>query len=312
MNTARAAGADDRIAFRTREGPTPVVELVTERWDSALTPQEQAAATAVVESGGVLYFPRLGFPLAPQEHVFLAGDWSDGKAKNISFDGATGRLAGARGTADDKARLQMMVARFAERARGLVAAALPGYAQAVAVNRTSFRPSPAQDRETSWRKDDRLLHVDAFPSRPNHGARILRVFTNVNPSSEPRVWRLGEPFRDVAARFLADIPAPFPEVAYLLAALRITKGVRSRYDQMMLRLHDRMKADSAYQVKSPQAEVEFPAGSTWICFSDQVSHAAMRGQYVLEQTLELPVAAMHDPDRAPVAVLEQLTGRRLA
>ena len=54
----------------------------------------------------------------------------------------------------------------------------------------------------SWRADDRRLHVDAFPSRPNYGERILRVFTNVNPDGEPRVWRVGEPFEAVARRFL--------------------------------------------------------------------------------------------------------------
>ena len=57
-------------------------------------------------------------------------------------------------------------------------------------------------RKQSVRADDRRLHVDAFPSRPNYGERILRVFTNVNPDGEPRVWRVGEPFEDVAPRFL--------------------------------------------------------------------------------------------------------------
>ena len=174
--------------------------------------------------------------------------------------------------------------------------------QAVVVTRTSFRPVPAEDRESSWRKDDRLLHVDAFPSRPNRGERILRVFTNINPDGEPRVWHIGEPFEDVAAQdsFPAFAP-PLPGTSYLLAALGITRGERSAYDHIMLQLHDRMKSDAAYQLDAPQTEQAFPPGSTWVCFSDQVSHAVVRGQFMLEQTLQLPVAAMYHPDRAPIS-----------
>ncbi len=71
----------------------------------------------------------------------------------------------------------------------------------------------------------------------------------------------------------------------------------------MLQLHDQMKADLAYQSTSPQTAVDFPAGSTWVAFTDCVSHAAMAGQYQLEQTFLLPVASMIEPDRSPLRVL---------
>jgi hypothetical protein len=80
----------------------------------------------------------------------------------------------------------------------------------------------------------------------------------------------------------------------------------------MLELHDKAKADDLYQQRAPQARVEFPAGSTWILFSDQVSHAAMSGQHMMEQTLMLPVAAMRDPETSPLRVLERMTGHPLA
>jgi len=57
-------------------------------------------------------------------------------------------------------------------------------------------------------------------------------------------------------------------------------------------------------------KVDFPAGSTWIAFTDQVSHAATAGQYQLEQTFLLPVDAMADPERSPLRVLERIMGRR--
>jgi hypothetical protein len=80
---------------------------------------------------------------------------------------------------------------------------------------------------------------------------------------------------------------------------------------MMLQLHDRMKADASYQAETPQTAVEFPAGSTWIAFTDCVSHAAMAGQYQLEQTFLLPVEALRDPSRSPLRILEKIKRRPL-
>jgi hypothetical protein len=79
----------------------------------------------------------------------------------------------------------------------------------------------------------------------------------------------------------------------------------------MLQLHDAMKADMEYQRSVSQITHDFPPGSTWICFTDQVSHAAMGGQHLLEQTFILPADCQHDPAKAPLSVLERLAGRRL-
>jgi hypothetical protein len=79
----------------------------------------------------------------------------------------------------------------------------------------------------------------------------------------------------------------------------------------MLGLHDGAKRDDVYQKNSPQIEVPFPSGATWICYTDQVMHAALAGQYVLEQTFHLDVAAMARPELSPLKVLERLRGRAL-
>jgi hypothetical protein len=79
----------------------------------------------------------------------------------------------------------------------------------------------------------------------------------------------------------------------------------------MLQLHDRMKADPEYQAGAEQIAYDFPPGSTWIVFTDQVSHAAMAGQHLLEQTFYLPVTAMLDQTKSPLRILERLTGRAL-
>jgi len=94
--------------------------------------------------------------------------------------------------------------------------------------------------------------------------------------------------------------------------LGVTRGRRSPYDALMLALHDGAKRDEAYQAGAPREPVAFPPGSTWVVYSDRVMHAALGGQYLLEQTFYLPVAAMQDPALSPLRVLEGLYGRALA
>lgn len=287
---------------------TEILTLDIEGFRPALSPQTQERAVRGIEGGGVLVLPRATFGLRDNERRFLSPAWSDGRAKNVSLDGDS--LKGAQGAAADLAELAAMVKRFADNAASLVSTLFPRYAPYVKRARTSFRPQPAVGRDVSWRKDDSRLHVDAFPSRPNHGERILRVFSNVNPT-QPRVWRVGESFEKMASTLLPRVHRSMPGSASLLAALHVTKGKRSGYDHLMLNLHDRAKEDMTYQRECEQQVVEFAPGTTWLCFSDQVMHAAMAGQFMLEQTIHLPVSALYDPQRAPLAILERLTRRPL-
>jgi hypothetical protein len=133
----------------------------------------------------------------------------------------------------------------------------------------------------------------------------------VNPQGRPRIWRIGGEFEQIAQRFSDRWRMPVPGSATLLRSLRVTKSTRSRYDALMLQIHDLMKGDPEYQKDTVQTRVEFPAGSTWIAFTDQVSHAAMAGQYQFEQTLLVPVGAMIDEQRSPLRILERITGRKL-
>ena len=49
--------------------------------------------------------------------------------------------------------------------------------------------------------------------------------------------------------------------------------------------------------RSPGVTMPFAAGSVWICFSDQASHAVMSGQYMMEQTLHLSLIHISEPTR---------------
>jgi hypothetical protein len=235
-----------------------------------------------------------------------------GSAKNASFDPATGRLGGTNVSGEDAEVLRALMRRFSDAAAALVNTLLPDYRATIARGRASFRPAEIAGRASSWRKDDTRLHVDSFPATPTGGRRILRVFSNVNPDGKPRAWRVGGDFESVAQRFANTLSIPLPGSGHLLALLRVTKSPRSAYDALMLQLHDRMKGDEDFQRGVPQVALDFPAGSTWLAFTDEVSHAAMAGQYQLEQTFLVPVASMQSPERSPLRVLERLKGKRLA
>jgi hypothetical protein len=232
------------------------------------------------------------------------------KSKNISYNPDTKGLGGTDCQGSDMIELRGMMRRFSEQAIALLAALCPDYAQRFVPGLASFRPAEISGRVTSWRKDDTRLHIDAFPSRPSHGKRILRLFANVNPVT-PRVWRAGEPFEDAASTLLPRVRPPLPGAISLLAALHVTKGRRTLYDHYMLGLHDAMKEDTRYQREAPQARIEFAPGALWTCFTDCVSHAAMSGQHAFEQTFYLPVDGMVTPAASPLRILERLLSRPL-
>ena len=287
---------------------TPVQEFPDTTWaDDGPT----RAVEGVVESGAVLRFPYLPFVLMEAELRLLNPRFADGNAKNISLRWPAGEMRGARGSATELAALKQMIERYADLSERLALRLFPHYRGALRRGNTSFRPVDVGGRATSWRQDDTRLHIDAFPSNPMHGTRLLRVFCNVNPSGRPRTWRVGEPFEAHARRYLDHIKRALPGSAWLLERTGITKRRRTEYDHLMLQLHDRAKADTAFQRDSPQAAVNFAPGTTWVVFSDQVLHAAMGGQHMLEQTFYLDVAQQQQPAASPRGVLERLMGREL-
>jgi hypothetical protein len=280
-------------------------------WNS--TPNERLSATAMssLEAGDVIFLPRLRFDVSTEEAPLFTPALL-GSAKNASFDPARGRVGGTTATGRDADTLHRLMDRFSGAAADLVQRLLPRYRTHIIRGRASFRPAEIAGRRTTWRKDDTRLHVDSFPATPSGGRRILRLFTNVNPDGRARGWRIGDDFEAVARRFGPRLRLPLPGSGRLLALVRVTKTPRAPYDALMLQLHDRMKEDEEFQRQSPQMAFDFPAGSTWLAFTDQVSHAAVSGQYQLEQTFLLPVASMLDETRSPLRILERIKGRRLA
>lgn len=291
----------------------PILKEINSRdWNQIFSEELQTESTSALENGRIVLFPQLAFTLLPQENKFLRTVYTDKRTKNISFNVVTDSMQGAKCSAKEHDELKAMIRRFMQSSTGLIQKIFPAYRSALQVGRTSFRPVEILGRSTSYRKDDTRLHVDAFPATPNQGRRILRVFSNINQNGQDRVWRVGEPFVNVAERFLPNIRKSWTGKSSLLKMLKLTKSYRTEYDHLMLNIHDGMKRDLDYQKNVSQLEVHFAPGNTWIVQTDQVSHAAMAGQHMLEQTFYLPVDAMVNPDLSPLRVLEKLTGKALS
>jgi len=282
-----------------------------ETWHPEIDKPLRHRAISALEGGGVIYMPALAFMLSENEKRFLSPSWSDGKSKNISLR-PNGELKGAIGNDEERGVLKLMIQRYANEATALIHTLYPEYIPYLLPANTSYRPCEVENRKSSYRKDDTRLHTDAFPSSPTQGLRLLRVFTNINHEGKPRQWRVGEPFNAMAAKYLPGTRTMLPGQAKLMQLLNITKKRRTPYDHLMLQLHDKVKWDVEYQKNAPQQHVDFPPGSSWIVFSDQVLHAAMAGQYMMEQTFYLPVDALYNPQTAPIRVLESMLNKSLA
>ena len=264
-----------------------------------------------LEGGGIEYFPVCPFQLPEgEERLFLLEQRLASRAhKNISYDPNTGRAAGfARISAAQSERLRILLASFAQQATSWLARTLPRYARTWRLDRVSFRPEEEATRRLRLTARNDLLHIDAFPSRPTNGHRILRLFVNVN-LSEPRVWATSEPFGKLLERFGTQAGLPPSQRGgwsrQVLRLFRPGRAQRSLYDSFMLRFHDYLKANDEFQEHGPKRFWSFAPGSAWLVFTDVASHAALRGRFALEHSYFVAPETLSLPDRSPPALLER-------
>ena len=276
------------------------------------------ACCSALERGEILYFSSLPYDFTPSTIEFLlAQRRGDSRLhKNISYRPTQDLLRGAEGDAATQARLHQIMRDYSAAVVQFAAALLAPYSGQWKLDYASFRPLEEAGRNLPLHKRNDLLHVDAFPSRPTFGARILRVFTNISP--KPRVWLTGERFTQLAPRLAQPAgldtvarPEAFAGAKRALRALGLPLVARSPYDRFMLRFHDWLKENTDFQQNSPRDQVSFPPLSTWLVMTDCVPHAALSGQFALEQTFIVPLEACVAPEAAPIRVLEGLAGRKL-
>lgn len=280
---------------------------------------------AELEAGAILYFPVPPFDLGQGDMEFLLTlQPADSRLhKNISYRPESDVL---RGFSDDgrRPRVREIMRHYAAQAREFVGSFLTPYDGRLQMDYASFRPLEEEGRNLPLHKRNDLLHVDAFPSRPTRGARILRVFTNVNPAKD-RVWVIGERFPQLAQRFARAAGLPKyakPTGGWSVLRRGLSRGMgrvglpipdRAPYDEFMLHFHDWLKENAEFQQAiEGKEQVVFPPMATWLVFTDGVPHSALSGQFAMEQTFIVPVEALVAPEVAPIRVLERLAGKAMS
>src|SRR5215510_12102203 len=156
-----------------------------------------------LERGKVLFFSHVPFEFPDGDREFLLSQKQTGSRfhKNISYRPTKDLLKGVDENSPDREHMNTIMRDFSASVAKFVSQFLAPYAGKMKLDFASFRPLEEQGRDLSLHKRNDLLHVDAFPSRPTHGARILRVFANINPSVG-RVWNVGEPFHEFLPRLM--------------------------------------------------------------------------------------------------------------
>jgi hypothetical protein len=269
-----------------------------------------------LERGEVVEFQVCPYPLPRGEDMafLLAQRLASRAHKNVSYDPRRDRAAGfLYQSADQAERLRCLLATFARGVSGWLAGVLPRYAAFWKPDLVSYRPIEEATRKARLKARNDLLHVDAFPTRPTNGWRILRCFANVNPT-EPRVWVTSDPFARLLERYgeVAGLPGRHGidwvrRVQDGVTRLfRPSRPTRSPYDAFMLRLHDYLKADEDFQERGPKTFWKFPPGSAWLAITDTCSHAVLRGRFALEHSYFVAPQSLALPDESPAALLARM------
>ena len=280
-----------------------------------------------LEQGNVLFFDHIPFEIPHNDLEFLLSARQDNTRlhKNISFRPGQNVLRGfSGGDKGDAERLREIMRGFSARATEFLGGFLKPYDGKWLLDYASFRPIEEAGRDLPLHKRNELLHVDAFPSRPTWGGRILRFFSNINPT-ESRIWEIGENFDDLARKHAAEAGLERYAKHSGTTVDRIASGAvrvlgraglplpdRSAFDKFMLRFHDHLKEDADYQANSPKTRLEFPPNTSWIVYTDCVPHSVLSGQFALEQTYIVPFHALTAPEASPIRVLERECGLPLA
>lgn len=290
------------------------------------TPEQTDRWCRELEEGNILFFSKTPIPLPEDDVRFLLTleQTSSGLHKNLAYKPALDRVSGADFKGADplaSERLHRILRDYSRNVTAFLTEFLQPYQSRWKLDYGSFRPQEEQGRDLPLRRRNDLMHTDAFPTRPTHGARILRFFNNLHPT-RTRDWITGEPFRTLVPQFAPDrIALPREQNALASATKKAACAVglsgaipalkRSPYDNFMMRFHNFLKENAEYQAHGKREAWFLPSGSSWMVYTDMVPHAVLAGQYALEQTYLVAPDAMVAPEHSPLAVLQELTRAKL-
>jgi 3-deoxy-D-manno-oct-2-ulosonic acid (Kdo) hydroxylase len=275
-----------------------------------------------LETGNILFFPQTPIPFRSETLAFLLGQQQSGSTlhKNIAYKPNTDSVSGLDARTTGVAELEQLrgiMRQYSQDVTHFLTGFLSPYQGRWRLDYASFRPQEEEGRDLPLRRRNDLLHTDAFPTRPTHGARILRFFNNIHPS-RTRDWVVSDPFTALAPLYAPEqipLPASGSSAGRALRSLATTIGMgsaipslkRSPYDDFMMRFHNFLKENSSFQAECRKDYFQFPPGSSWMVYTDMVPHAVLSGQYALEQTFLVEHQAMVSPASSPLSVLEAMT-----
>jgi 3-deoxy-D-manno-oct-2-ulosonic acid (Kdo) hydroxylase len=273
-----------------------------------------------LEVGHIIFLPNSPFEIPREDRELLLGRKQSSSAyhKNIAYRPLEDRITGLdESEQQEAADLGRILRDYSQQSVDFLSRFLSPYSGKWKLDFASFRPIEEKGRPARLHARNDLLHFDSFPTRPTNGARILRFFTNINPA-QSRVWLTAQTFEVFGPRMakasgllFSFKSAPVRALRSLARAVHLPGASRPPYDDFMHRCHNAMKEDADFQETTPKQRWEFPPNSSWMVFTDCVSHAVLSGQYALEQTFLVPQSALVEPQRSPLAILEALTGHSL-
>jgi hypothetical protein len=312
------------LTFRpeTAEGFSRLLRLEQFDQSAEMTASERGPRIcSELEIGNLLLLEHTPFVIPQEDHDLLLGRKKVSSAfhKNISYRPAEDRVTGLEASERNEAQqLGRILRNYSQQTIQFMNTVLTPYANQWKLDYASFRPIEEKGRPARVHARNDLLHFDSFPTRPTNGGRILRVFTNINPTKN-RVWLTSQTFEAFGPRYAKAVGLQSVKEKNFLArgfrsvasALHLAAAKRPPYDEFMHRCHNAMKEDANFQETTPKHRWEFPPNSSWLAFTDCVSHAVLEGQYALEQTFVIPQNALVERARSPLSILESVAGYSL-
>ncbi len=277
--------------------------------DSSLFPEDTSAEQRL-ERGEILFWASAPFSLPEgDDRTFLLQQRRSGLGhKHISHNPRTGETTGfTRQSGEQAERLGSILANFSRCVTDWLGEALPRYRGGCEPDRATFRPEEEAIRRLRLNARNDLLHVDAFPTRPARGRRILRVYANLHPT-DPRIWATSEPLPRLLSRYSGRLRRNSVGWIQALgtnirALLRPAQERHSPADLFMLRLHDALKRDVRFQQKGSRRLWHFPPGSVWLAMTDGFTYGELRGQYALEHSFFVSPGVLACPEIAPATLI---------
>ena len=297
------------------------MDQYTLRSFDAASPQEIEEA---MERAEVVFWQRCPVELPNEDDLefMRTGLPRELQVKNISYHPESNSIPRFEADPAVRDRIERILRTHGQRVEAFLRRATPDFVPGWTLGTTSFRSIEEQGRKLKPRSSNELVHIDAGAYGATNGARILRFFVNIHPERD-RVWGTKGGFGALLDRHRELVAAakggrdrvvlqkgPFDRLySGMVTALSKVYPLfqvidSSPYDRSMRRIHNYMKENPSFRdSREGYQEIHFPPLSSWMVFTDGISHSVLSGQHALVTTVLIPLANARNPALAPFNVL---------